>query len=93
MRLVVYGKGADDTVEPQIVGWFHVSKDGFLENFSQPCQASIHRFDMEWPEDCTNLDHMLAFTESDGKTARLVDGEPDPSAKTLHQLDAARKSR
>jgi hypothetical protein len=50
MRLVVYGKGADDTVEPQVVGWFHVSKDGFLENFSEPCQASIHRFDMEWPD-------------------------------------------
>jgi hypothetical protein len=89
MRLVVYGKGADDTVEPQVVGWFHVSKDGFLENFSEPCQASIHRFDMEWPDDCTNLSHML-LGEQDESGKRL---DPDPSAKAIYQLDAARKSR
>jgi hypothetical protein len=96
MRLVVHAwlpvyprKWHPDTGE-QVhgSGWYHVDKAGMLLQQS-PCEASIHRFDMEWPDDCTNLSHML-LGEQDESGKRL---DPDPSAKAIYQLDAARKSR
>lgn len=76
MRLVAWGlqttAKAADTGGPY--GWFHVAKDGTLENFGQSCQASIHRFDMEWPDDCTRLGHTLG-----------IDATPDDKAS--YELD------
>jgi hypothetical protein len=101
MRLVVHAwlpvyprKWHPDTGEMvHESGWYHVDKSGMLLQQS-PCEASIHRFDMEWPDDCTNLNHMLSF---EGRTPEghltVVDGQPTPNSKTIAQLDAARKSR
>lgn len=86
MRLVVYAweplhppKYNEDTGERVFdYGWFHVDQRGMLLGMN-PCQASIHRFDMEWPDDCTRLDHML-----------VGDGGPTPNDMASYQLDAAR---
>lgn len=81
MRLVCYTTGREFTYgsvdrEPHGPGWYHISPDGTLENFGQPCQAGIFRFDFEWPASCTTLDNAL-----------IEHGhpEPTPSTQTLQE--------
>jgi hypothetical protein len=65
-------------------GWFHVDKAGMLEDFTQPCQASIHRFDMEWPDDCTSINHALFGAMSDEPGGRHK--PPTPSDTAIYEL-------
>ncbi len=80
MRLVVYSDGYSGP------GWYHVDRKGFHEGQAPSCEASIHRFDMEWPDDCTNLNHMLFNNdpvEEHGQKWR----QPTPNHKALYERD------
>jgi hypothetical protein len=63
-------------------GWFHVDQRGALLGMNA-CQASIHRFEMKWPDDCTNLDHMLLGEQESRGLTRL---KPTPNAHASYQL-------
>lgn len=80
MRLVVFADGSKGA------GWYHVSETGMMEGIAPPCEACIHRIEMDWPEEATRLDHGLFGGTEEGEKERPKYLHYLPSDKALYEL-------